>query len=39
MFIDFSKAFDVVNRPVLFYEIMKCCWYRIVTDTPYESVH
>ena len=32
-FVDFSKAFDMVNRSVLFYKIMKCGWNGKVIDT------
>ena len=32
-FVDFSKSFDMVNRSVLFYTIMKCGWYGKVIDT------
>ena len=32
-FVDFSKAFDMVNRSILFYKIMKCGWYGKVIDT------
>ena len=32
-FVDFSKAFDMVNRSVMFYKIMKCGWYGKVIDT------
>ena len=32
-FVDSSKAFDTVNRSVLFYKIMKCGWYGKVIDT------
>ena len=32
-FVDFSKAFDLVNRNILFYKIMKSGWYGKVIDT------
>ena len=32
-FIDFSKAFDLVNRDILFFKIMKSGWYGRVIDT------
>ena len=32
-FVDFSKAFDMVNRNILFYKIIKLGWYGKVTDT------
>ena len=32
-FVDFSKAFDMVNRNILFYKIIKSGWYGKVTDT------
>ena len=32
-FVDFSKAFDLVNRNILFYKIIKSGWYGKVTDT------
>ena len=32
-FVDFSKAFDMVNRSVLFYKIMKCGWNGKVIGT------
>ena len=32
-FVDFSKAFDMVNRSVLFYKIMKCGWNGKIIDT------
>ena len=32
-FIDFAKAFDLINRHILFYKIMKGGWYGPVIDT------
>ena len=32
-FVDFSKAFDLVNRHILFYKLMKCGWHGRVIDT------
>ena len=32
-FVDFAKAFDPINRHILFYKIMKCGWYGPVIDT------
>ena len=32
-FIDFSKAFDLINRSILFYKIMKLGWHGKVIDT------
>ena len=32
-FVDFSKAFDLINRHILFYKIMKGGWYGPVIDT------
>ena len=32
-YIDFSKAFDVVNRHVLFYKLMKSGWHGRIIDT------
>ena len=32
-FIDFSKAFDLVNRHIFFFKIMKGCWSGRVIDT------
>ena len=32
-FVDFSKAFDLINRNVLFYKIMRCGWNGKVLDT------
>ena len=32
-FIDFSKAFDMVNRHILFYKLMKSGWHGRVIDT------
>ena len=32
-FVDFSKAFDLVNRNILFYKIMKSGWHGKVMDT------
>ena len=32
-FVDFSKAFDLVNRNILFYKIMKSGWHGKVIDT------
>ena len=32
-FVDFSKAFDLVNQNILFYEIMKSGWHGKVIDT------
>ena len=32
-FVDFSKAFDLVNRDILFYKIMKSGWHGKVIDT------
>ena len=41
-FIDFSKAFDLVSRHILFYKIMKGGWTGRVIDTlrsPYSKTH
>ena len=32
-FVDFAKAFDLINRHILFYKIMKCGWHGPVIDT------
>ena len=32
-FVDFSKAFDLVNRNILFYKLIKCGWHGRVIDT------
>ena len=32
-FVDFSKAFDVINRKILFYKLMNCGWKGRVIDT------
>ena len=32
-YVDFSKAFDVVNRHILFYKIIKSGWHGRVVDT------
>ena len=32
-FVDFSKAFDLINRHILFYRIMKGSWHGPVIDT------
>ena len=32
-FIDFSKAFDLVNRNILFYKLVRTGWHGKVTDT------
>ena len=32
-FVDFSKAFDLVNRNIMFYKIMKMGWHGRVIDT------
>ena len=32
-FIDFSKAFDLVNRNILFYKLVRTGWHRKVIDT------
>ena len=32
-FVDFSKAFDLINRHILFYKLMKGGWYGPVIDT------
>ena len=32
-FVDFSKVFDLINRHILFYKIMKGGWYGPVIDT------
>jgi hypothetical protein len=32
-FVDFSKAFDLINRNILFYKIIKMGWYGKVIDT------
>ena len=31
-FVDFAKAFDLINRHILFYKIMKGGWQGLVTD-------
>ena len=41
-FIDFSKAFDLINRHILFYKIMKSGWSGRLVDTLrdlYEKTH
>ena len=37
-FVDFSKAFDLVNRHILFYKIMKAGWTGRVID-PLRSLY
>ena len=32
-FVDFAKAFDLINRHILFHKIMKCGWHGPVIDT------
>ena len=32
-FVDFSKAFDLVNRTILFYKVMRSGWSGRVVDT------
>ena len=32
-FVDFSKAFDMVDRNILFYKMIKCGWHGKVKDT------
>ena len=32
-FVDFSKAFDMVDRNILFYKMVKCGWHGKVIDT------
>ena len=32
-FVDFSKAFNVINRNILFYKLMNCGWKGRVIDT------
>ena len=32
-FVDFSKAFDMVDRNILFYKMIKCGWHGKVIDT------
>ena len=32
-FVDFAKAFDLINRQILFYKIIKSIWHGPVIDT------
>ena len=40
--VDFVKAFDLINRHILFYKTVKCGWYGLVNDTMqrlYSKIH